>query len=284
MAKTIKLLASDLDGTIIFNNQITKKDLEAVKKLKQNNVDFAICTGKTYAMTKDMCDIIMPAYGIFGNGTQIIDLRIGKEIIKNSLSNAQAKACIKLAQKQNLHIHLYTDNAIIAEKAMKYMAYRNFILYKNQMQFRIVESLETYIEEEKPTILKFVISGDKDLKYIETEIEESQNLTAIQIKKYGEYRDNIVGEDYEYLDIVPKNVTKYEALKQLCNYLKISLTETMAIGDNINDIDMIKHAGIGVAVGNSYKEVKKEAFYVTKNTVQTGAFAEAVDKFIINEQ
>ena len=239
MNKIIRLLASDLDGTIIFNNQITTKDLEAVKKLKQNNVDFAICTGKTYAMTKDMCDIIMPAYGIFGNGTQIINLRTGKEIIKNSLSNVQAKACIKLAQKQNLHIHLYTDNAIIAEKAMKYMAYRNFILYKNQMQFRIVESLETYIEEEKPTILKFVISGDKDLKYIETEIEESQNLTAIQIKKYGEYRDNIVGEDYEYLDIVPKNVTKYEALKQLCNYLKISLAETMAIGDNINDIDMI---------------------------------------------
>ena len=283
MAKTIKLLASDLDGTIIFNNQITTKGLEAVKKLKRNNVDFAICTGKTYAMTKEICDIIMPEYGIFGNGTQIINLKMGKEIIKNSLSNVQAKACIKLAQKQNLHIHLYTENTMIAEKTMKYMAYRNSILYKNQMQFKTVQSLEKYIEEQKPNILKFVISGDKDLIHIKKEIEASQDLTAIQIKKYGEYRDKIVGEDYEYLDIVPKNVTKYEALKQLCEYLKISLKETIAIGDNINDIDMIKHAGIGVAVGNSYEEVKKEAFYVTKNTVQTGAFAEAVDKFIRNE-
>ena len=283
MNKIIRLLASDLDGTIIFNNQITTKDLEAVKKLKQNNVDFAICTGKTYAMTKDMCDIIMPAYGIFGNGTQIINLKMGKEIIKNSLSNVQAKACIKLAQKQNLHIHLYTENTMIAEKTMKYMAYRNSILYKNQMQFKTVKSLEKYIEEKKQNILKFVISGDKDLIHIKKEIEANQDLTAIQIKKYGEYSDKIVGEDYQYLDIVPKNVTKYEALKQLCEYLKISLKETMAIGDNINDIDMIKHAGIGVAVGNSYEEVKKEAFYVTKNTVQTGAFAEAVDKFIRNE-
>ena len=284
MAKTIKLLASDLDGTIIFNNQITTKDLEAVKKLKQNNIDFAICTGKTYSMTKDICDTLMPAYGIFGNGTQIINLKTKKEIIKNSLLNDQAKACIKIAQKQNLHIHLYIDNAIIAEKTMKYMAYRNSILYKNQMQFKTVESLETYIEEQKPNILKFVISGDKDLIHTKREIEERQNLTAIQIKKYGEYRDKIVGKDYEYLDIVPKNVTKYQALKQLCDYLNISLKETMTIGDNINDIDMIRYAGIGVAVGNSYEEVKKEAFYITKNTVQTGAFAEVVDKFIVNGQ
>lgn len=284
MNKIIRLLASDLDGTIIFNNQITTKDLEAVKKLKQNNIDFAICTGKTYSMTKDICDTLMPAYGIFGNGTQIINLKTKKEIIKNSLLNDQAKACIKIAQKQNLHIHLYIDNAIIAEKTMKYMAYRNSILYKNQMQFKTVESLETYIEEQKPNILKFVISGDKDLIHTKREIEERQNLTAIQIKKYGEYRDKIVGKDYEYLDIVPKNVTKYQALKQLCDYLNISLKETMTIGDNINDIDMIRYAGIGVAVGNSYEEVKKEAFYITKNTVQTGAVAEAVDKFIVNGQ
>ena len=284
MNKIIRLLASDLDGTIIFNNQITTKDLEAVKKLKQNNIDFAICTGKTYSMTKDICDKLMPEYGIFGNGTQIINLKTKKEIIKNSLLNDQAKACIKIAQKQNLHIHLYIDNAIIAEKTMKYMAYRNSILYKNQMQFKTVESLETYIEEQKPNILKFVISGDKDLIHTKMEIEERQNLTAIQIKKYGEYRDKIVGKDYEYLDIVPKNVTKYQALKQLCDYLNISLKETMTIGDNINDIDMIRYAEIGVAVGNSYEEVKKEAFYITKNTVQTGAFAEAVDKFIVNGQ
>lgn len=284
MNKIIRLLASDLDGTIIFNNQITTKDLEAVKKLKQNNIDFAICTGKTYSMTKDICDKLMPEYGIFGNGTQIIKLKTGEEIIKNTLSSEQAKACIKLAQKQNLHIHLYIDNAIIAEKTMKYMAYRNSILYKNQMQFKTVESLETYIEEQKPNILKFVISGDKDLIHTKREIEERQNLTAIQIKKYGEYRDKIVGKDYEYLDIVPKNVTKYQALKQLCDYLNISLKETMTIGDNINDIDMIRYAGIGVAVGNSYEEVKKEAFYITKNTVQTGAVAEAVDKFIVNGQ
>lgn len=54
----------------------------------------------------------------------------------------------------------------------------------------------------------------------------------------------------------------------------------MAIGDNINDIEMIENAGIGVAIGGSYKEVINRASYVTKNTVKTGGFAEAVYKFI----
>ena len=54
----------------------------------------------------------------------------------------------------------------------------------------------------------------------------------------------------------------------------------MTIGDNINDMEMIKHAGIGVAIGGSYEEVQKVASYVTKNTVKTGGFAEAVSKFI----
>ena len=281
MAKTIKLLASDLDGTIIFNNHITTKDLEAVKKLKQNNVDFAICTGKTYAMTKDMCDIIMPAYGIFGNGTQIIDLRIGKKIIKNSLSNAQAKACIKLAQKQNLHIHLYTDNAIIAEKAMKYMAYRNSILYKNQVKFEIVDSIENYIKMQKPNILKLILSGEKDLGTVKKEMESKEKVTAIRIKKSGIYVDKIVGKEYEYLDIVPRHITKYQALMQLSVYLGIPMEQIMTIGDNINDIEMIKHAGIGVAIGGSYKRVQNAATYVTKNTVKTGGFSEAIDKFLI---
>ena len=112
------------------------------------------------------------------------------------------------------------------------------------------------------------------------EIEKKEELTAIQIKKYGQYMDKIIGQEYEYLDIVPRHVTKYDAIKELSKYLKISNEEVMAVGDNINDIEMIKHAGVGVAIGGSYKVVEKAASYVTKNTVKTGGFAEAVYKFI----
>ena len=277
----IHLLASDLDGTIVYNNEITTMDLEAVKKLKQIDIQFVVCTGKTYAMTKDICQQLEPTYGIFGNGTQIMNIQTGKEIIRNTITNAQVMACLKIAEKYHLHIHIYTDHKIIAQESLNYMAYRNSILYKDQIEFEIVDSIENYIKEQNPNILKLILSGEKELLKVKNEIESKEKVTAIRIKKCGQYIDKVVGKEYEYLDIVPKHITKYQALMQLSIYLGIPMEQIMAIGDNINDIEMIKHAGIGVAIGGSYKRVQNVASYVTKNTVKTGGFAEAINKFLI---
>ena len=104
----IKLIASDLDGTIIDNNnQISSYDLEAINKLNHNNINFAVCTGKTYSMTKNLCKDLKATYGIFGNGTQIINLKTGEEIVRNNITNIQAKKCINIANENNLHCHIY---------------------------------------------------------------------------------------------------------------------------------------------------------------------------------
>lgn len=277
----IKLLASDLDGTIVCNNKITTEDLEAVERLKQTDVKFVICTGKTYAMTKDICHKLEPAYGIFGNGTQIMNIQTGKEIIRNTITNTQIMDCLKIAKKHHLHIHIYTDHKIIAQEKLDYMAYRNYILYKDQVEFEIVDSIENYLKEQNPNILKLILSEEKELSKVKNEIESKEKVTAIRIKKCGQYIDKVVGKEYEYLDIVPKHITKYQALMQLSIYLGIPMKEIMTIGDNINDIEIIKHAGIGVAIRGSYKRVQNVASYVTQNTVKTGGFAEAIDKFII---
>lgn len=277
----IKLIASDLDGTIIDNNnQISSYDLEAINKLSQSNVNFAVCTGKTYSMTKQLCKELKATYGVFGNGTQIINLKTGEEILRNVITNTQAQNCIDISNKNNLHCHIYTDGKIVSQQSLKYIAFRNYMLYKNDVEFEIVESLKQYIEKENPSILKLVISSTNDLKNIKQYILKTEDLDIIQIKKYDKYKDKIINEEYEYLDIVPKNVTKYTALKQLGGYLNVSNQEVMAVGDNINDIEMIENAGIGVAIGGSYDDVINKAKYVTKNTVKTGGFAEAVYKFI----
>lgn len=278
----IKLIASDLDGTIIDNNnQISSYDLEAIEKISHSNVNFTVCTGKTYSMTKKLCKELKATYGVFGNGTQIINLKTGEEIIRNIITNIQAQKCIDIANKNNLHCHIYTDNKIISQNTLKYIAFRNYQLYKNDVEFEIVKSLKDYIKQKNPSILKLVISGKQELRNIKQEIlNNDNNLEAIQIKKYDKYKDKIINEEYEYLDIVPKNITKYTALKQLGNYLNISNQEVMAVGDNMNDIEMIENAGIGVAIGGSYEDVINKAKYVTKNTVKTGGFAEAVYKFI----
>ena len=71
----IKLVVSDIDGTIIDNvHRICTKNLDAISYLKDKNTTFAVCTGKSYAISKDFCKQIKADFGVFGNGSQIIDL------------------------------------------------------------------------------------------------------------------------------------------------------------------------------------------------------------------
>ena len=223
-------------------------------------------------MEKDFCKKINATYGIFGNGTQIINLKTGKEILRNVLSKEDIEKCLQIVSKNNLHVHIYTDDKIIVQNKLRYMAYRNYLLYGDNIKFEIVENLSNYLKINNISVLKLIISGENNLTRIKNELLKNQNISIMQIKKYNNYKDRIINEEYEYLDIIPKNVNKYNSLKQLCNYLNIRKDETMAIGDNINDIDMIKNAKIGVAIAGCYEEVKNEATYVTKNSAKERRF------------
>lgn len=280
----IRLVASDIDGTIIGeNNIITSQNLKAIDAMKQSNINFTICTGKPYAVVKKFCQDLQASYGIFGNGNQIVDLKTGKEIFRKTLSQEEVNFCISLAKKEKLHIHLYTEDELVTPELL-YMDLRNFMLndtlFHSDLKFKIVSDIEEYIRKENPTIFKLVISSPFSLINLKNEIDEKMNLTIYRIQKANQYKDKIINKEYEYLDITPNKTNKSEALTILSNYLKLSSSEVMAIGDNLNDIDMIQNCGIGVAVANAYDAVKQVATYTTTNTVDESGFAEAVYKYI----
>ena len=106
----IKLIASDLDGTLIgSSNLISEDNIAAINHIQEKNIPFVICTGKTYAISKDTCQNLHANFGIFGNGSQIIDLSTGKEIARKTLSFKDLEPCTHIIKKYNLHIHVYTD-------------------------------------------------------------------------------------------------------------------------------------------------------------------------------
>lgn len=165
------------------------------------------------------------------------------------------------------------------------MDLRNFELKKldklnNSIKITIVDNIKLYLQSNKVNVCKLIISSDSPLDNIKSEILNNQDIDVTTIKKFGEYKDNIINKEYEYLDISPKGINKNSALKILEDYLKISNNEVMAIGDNLNDLDMIKNSGIGVSVANGYDELKQVAKFVTSNPVEKGGFAEAIYKFI----
>ena len=279
----IKLIASDLDGTIIdTNNQIFANNFDAITTIHNKNIPFAICTGKTYSITKDLCKQFNAQYGIFGNGSQIINLQTGEEILRNILKKDDVIHCINIARENNLHVHLYTENEIITEKLM-YMDLRNFEINKQSnlgLNFKLVPDIREYALSTTDDIFKTIISSEKNMHLAKKQLEECSNFSVTLINKTGQYKDCVINKDYMYLDISPKNINKSFAINYLSNYLNLKNEDILSIGDNLNDLDMVKNSGIGVAVGDAYQELKNVATYTTEKTAQNGAFAEAIFKFI----
>ena len=300
---SIKLVATDLDGTMLAkDNSIPQSNLKAIKSMKEKQIPLAICTGKSYAISKDICDKCEAQYGIFGNGTQIIDLKENKEIFSQALTIPDLDICYKIAKKHGLHFHAYGDNFLIT-KELKYMDLRNYALYfnaqtsvfgkyddnsnlilhtdeKNVLSFYIVKDIIKYIKEHNLTIFNIVLSSEKNIENIKSELEDQTDLTVQFISKKGEYKDEIIHKEYDFITIAPKHIGKGNALEFLKNYLNINTLDTMAIGDNLNDIDLLKSSGVGVAVANAYDPVKEIANYTTRNSAENGGFAEAVYQFI----
>ncbi|MBI4550861.1 MAG: HAD hydrolase family protein, partial [Candidatus Latescibacteria bacterium] len=88
---------------------------------------------------------------------------------------------------------------------------------------------------------------------------------------------------YCHLTITPAGVSKGSGLRELAGLLGIGLAETMAVGDNLNDLDMFATAGLSVAMGNATPEVKARARYVTASNNEDGVAA-VIERFVLDGQ
>lgn len=84
-----------------------------------------------------------------------------------------------------------------------------------------------------------------------------------------------------YIEFNHKGVNKGQGLAKLASMLHVDLKDTIAIGDNFNDLSMIKTAGIGIGVRNTIKDMKKECDVITKATNNESAIAEVIDRYIL---
>lgn len=275
-----KLFSSDIDGTLIDNvHPICEKNIEAISYLKKKNIPFVLCTGKSYAISKDFCKKIGADFGIFGNGSHCVDLATNNDIFKRTLSINSITKCLELAKEYGLHIHANTETGIISEK-LEFLDLRNSLLFPGKIEIKEVSDIYNTLVNGNAQILQLVLSSVEDLAEFKAKLQQVEGISITHIRKKGKYRDNIIDKDYEYLDISTSNVSKGDAVNALSNYLGISKEHIISIGDNINDISMFNVSGIGVAVNNAYDEVKEVADFVTEKSAKDGGFAEAIYKFI----
>ena len=249
----IKLIASDMDGTLLnSNNEINEEFFEVFNKLKEKNIIFAAASGRQYYnLVKRFEKINDDIMFIAENGTFVAYK--GKEILVNSLEREVANQLIKIGRT--------IDNAyvILCGKKSAYIEERGERLVKETKKYyeryEIVEDL-TKVEDD---ILKVTICDFSGSEF------NSNNY-------YKEYWDKlqvtVSGE--RWLDITSKGVNKGVAIEKVQEIFDINPKETMVFGDYLNDLEMMKKAYYSYAMENAHEDLKKVSNFIAKSNNDNG--------------
>lgn len=243
------LLGTDLDGTLLASRTVvSKENIEAINYFKNEGGKFTFVTGrvpKGASLVQKWVQPNMPI--VVFNGAGVYDFEAEKLLWGTYLGD-DAKKVVEYVQKRtpNLGLVVCTDEKTyfpeLNEWVDKYYKMENIPLDTTPWK---------EIKDEWKKAL-FVVKSDY------------MHIVIDAVNESG-YKDDFdfVRSCENYYEILPKGATKGTGLKKLCEITGIAQDKTIAIGDNENDIDMIKYAKIGVAVGNATNTLKEVSDIVT---------------------
>lgn len=249
--KMIKLLVSDLDGTLIDKNkQVASHDLEALKKLRVHNVDICLASGR-------MDNEILEVAKVFGDQFHRVSQN-GAFVITNEHVSLHSQTF-----EHELAKRLYESTCSDRNITIICSDNTNFVAQIDDVIRKIEERFFFPIKEEGDMVKaigKSLVPSKISVLSHHEEILEMQK--AIQ-DVFHEDVDTFVSEE-GCLDIMPKNISKGNALLILLKHLQLDPEEIACIGDSFNDIPMFKLTPNSFAMWHGHEDVKKEASYVVE--------------------
>ena len=288
-----KLIAIDLDGTLLNSyGNVSNIDKEQIKKAVEKGVEVVLTSGRVTNSVENIArEVGADKYLISGNGSTIFDFKENKPIYDRFIERNKVLQIIKLCEENSIYYNIYTDDMIIAQ-SLNY----NVLFYHSEnsrkpegkkTNINIVKNIYEYVKEKEDLkISKITVCDESNIIFprILEKIKKIKNIDVLEVAhmsrkiiKSGTEEYNI---KYYYSEISSQNVNKWSAIQFLINKLGIQEENVIAIGDNMNDISMIKNAGLGVAMENSAPVVKKIADIVTKNNNENGV-GEVIKNYIL---
>ena len=267
-----KLIASDLDETLLNDQKhVGIKTQEAIKELKNKGIRFVPNAGRGYTLIrqtlKEIDALDQPdSYVISFNGSVITENKNERIIDQTLLDFSIINQLFKIGVKQRVPIHIYTMDDIYvcnlndSEKGyLDRMGFTYNVFAGESIDFLKKQQLVKIIYMSKvQTVLDNIYSQIPKSLLQETTVTHSSN-------RYMEF--NHVG------------INKGKGLLKLAKLLNIKPSEIIAVGDNSNDLAMIRAAGLGVAVKNAVPEVKEAADFVLTHDYNHDAIAELIERF-----
>lgn len=263
--ENIRLVAIDLDETLLKKDKtISNRTLNILRSLAKSGIQIVPITGRPFTgLPEQLLSIDKINYAVCSNGAQIMNIHTGEKLFSNVISNATANTIIDLLKEKSLRFEVFCDSTGYIEKE----EYDYYIKVFSGTPFgNYVLSTRTVVDSQKAIFDDKAKCAD-DFFIICESNEERENLFN-QLDKINEIQ--FCRFEDRFLEITSKNADKGNGLKTICNYLNIDLKNTMAFGDDANDIKLLKTAGISVAMGNAIDKVKETADIVTLSNNDDG--------------
>lgn len=282
----MKLIAIDLDGTLLDSqDHISDINLTAIRRMQERGIEVAIATGRSYSEVMTLCqEVGLITHVISSNGASI-HLRDGRNLSSTSIDREDAILCL-----QWLDIHHYYCEVTVDDETYTTVYSKQF-LQEDIRRTKAANHLETDIVSfglEMNKVIRPIIMINRYNELFNGTIAYhkifvfSPNYNRLQAG-FDFFKAmqslNVVSSLDHNIEIMSKNTSKGAGLQALALALGISLEDTMAVGDNYNDVSMFDTAKYSVAMGNAKKEVKELCTYVTLSNDEDGV-AYALDKMI----
>ncbi len=266
MRRKFKLIVSDLDGTIFDSTYtITDQLRQAVQSARAKGCLFTLATGRSYPSAVQysrLLDVEIPL--ITYNGAMIRYPGDGKMVSEVPLAKEKAREIMRLTEGHQLLRFVHVDDMVYTDSSEELIQQYSAAL---KIKFRYMQNLQKALVKD-PTML-----------VLRSEPQIINSWTFLIRKLFGATLYTANSRPF-FLDIVDPRVSKGAALKCLAHYLGISPAETIAIGDEANDLEMMAEAGLGATIGNAAEPVKKAAGYVAAKDYWEGVI-EIIERFVL---
>ena len=264
-----KLVALDLDETLLNAEfKISPRNREAIRRVVEKGVLVTIATGRMYRSARRYAgelEIDLPL--ILYHGAMIREAVSGEMIRYSPVPAELAMEILQFTAAENYHVNLYIDDRLYVHAENDESRYYQTIA---PIPVEPVGDLSVFLEQKglEPAKLS-IINRDERMEGLQHFLEEKYagRLTVLQSRPH-------------FLEITSTEATKGQALKYLGDMQNIEVKDIVAIGDSYNDIDMIRFAGMGVAMANAPAAVQAVADFITHSNVEDGV-ATFLERYIL---
>jgi hypothetical protein len=241
------LVASDLDGTLLTPELEASPELPAaLAALGTAGIPFLICTGRMFRSARRVAARLGLQHGpiVCYQGAMVVDLGTGARLLHRPMDGELAAAVVRRLRELGRHLNAYIDDQLYVEQlddwARRYAEYA-------EVGIELVDDLAAAVTARPPT--KFVV------------LSEPADVDALlpQIQREWGERLFVARSQPSYIELAAAGVSKSGALQWLCDREGLRRERTVACGDAQNDLDMLRWAGLGVAMAEAAPEVRAAA-------------------------